>query len=678
MSKPLQRFYRFASEDQWNACLFLGADRETGKSRSTVSPFAPYAVPGKRFASQGCRAPAIACDEELFWRDEAGHLLRIPYADDGPTTATAPFGPAARLVATEDSLWVADGALQVFARDSLTRRLLLASTGVIDITGDGRGGVFALIGSEVVRFDCAGRRTARFPIAADDPSALVHLSGSGRLAVLGQGRSRLTWVSARDGETDFTLPISAIRVCFEAQALGSDGGARIVLAGSDGAAFGGAHHALILDSEANPLGDVVLDEAPTGVAASRTLLLVTSGSGLTRFAASRTVSADSSDLGASLMTPVLRSPEEVRPWLRAEATVDLPQGCAIEIAFASTSDPAVRDRVSAIDAKLSIAERLARTRDAFDNWQSFTFQGDAAQLSSVPLSVPLYDLTDAYLIVAVKLIASPGGGLPVLTRLDVLYPGQSLMENLPVLYQRAAAGKGNYLRALVGVLESTTQNLDARIAALGSTIHPATAPAAWLDYVARWLGLPWDDAMSETQKRALLSRAADIAQGYGTRAALEALLEGLIPDGHFRVADVTAEHGFTVLGDSALPAMLSRLPMSGAELGSRLILGRARLPCDDGESETSRHIGRIRVDIGASAQEEAAWKPWLGALIQSLIPATATLTLNWVSPLAFAGDPRLGDELELDTSTDPHLGTDSVTGIARLPRRGPDPGTSLQ
>ena len=64
MSKPLQRFYRFASEDQWNACLFLGADRETGKSRSTVSPFAPYAVPGKRFASQGGLAPAIA-DEDV-------------------------------------------------------------------------------------------------------------------------------------------------------------------------------------------------------------------------------------------------------------------------------------------------------------------------------------------------------------------------------------------------------------------------------------------------------------------------------------------------------------------------------------------------------------------------------------------------------------------------------------
>ncbi|HWA89518.1 MAG TPA: phage tail protein [Rhizomicrobium sp.] len=676
MTKPLQTFYRFQSEDQWDACLFLGADRETAASRATVAPFAPFAVPGTRFPSQGGRAPAVACDQELVWCDEAGHLLRLPYADDRPSTARAPFGPPARLVATEDSLWAADGALQVFARDSLTRRLLLASGGVVDIAGDGRGGVFALIASEIVRFDCVGREIARFAAGIDDASQLAYLSSGNRLVVLGNGRTRLAWISARDGELLFTLPLSAVRVCFEARALASDGRARLVLAGSDGAAFGGAHHAVVLDGEANALGDVVLDEPPTGVALSRNLLLATSASGLTRFSAATTVPADSPDLSVSLMTPVLRSSQEVRPWLRAEASVSLPQGCAIEIAFASTGDPAVRDRVAAVDAKLPAGERQARMRAAFDNWQSFTFQGDAAISPDVPLSVPLYDVTDAYLVVAVTLIASPGGGLPVLTKLDVLYPGTSLMENLPVVYQRQAADKGNYLRALVGVLEATTQNLDARIQALGSMIHPATAPGNWLDYVARWLGLPWDDAMSLDQKRALIGRAADIAQGYGTRAALQALLESIVSKGRFRIVDATADHGFTVLGDSALPAMLSGLPIGAAELNNKLILGRARLSCD--ESETARHVGRIRVDVGASAAEEVAWKPWLEALVQALMPATATLALHWVGPLAFETDKRLGDEIVLDAPTDPHLGTDSVTGIARLPRRGPDPGTSLQ
>ena len=52
-------------------------------------------------------------------------------------------------------------------------------------------------------------------------------------------------------------------------------------------------------------------------------------------------------------------------------------------------------------------------------------------------------------------------------------------------------------------------------------LHPSTAPEPWLDFVARWLGLPWDDALSGEQKRALLSRAAILARSRGTRAGLE-------------------------------------------------------------------------------------------------------------------------------------------------------------
>ena len=61
------------------------------------------------------------------------------------------------------------------------------------------------------------------------------------------------------------------------------------------------------------------------------------------------------------------------------------------------------------------------------------------------------------------LIASPGAGIPVLSELAVLYPGETLMENLPSIYQRVERQPDSFLRALVGVLESTTQTLDARI-----------------------------------------------------------------------------------------------------------------------------------------------------------------------------------------------------------------------
>jgi phage tail-like protein len=248
------------------------------------------------------------------------------------------------------------------------------------------------------------------------------------------------------------------------------------------------------------------------------------------------------------------------------------------------------------------------------------------------------------------------------------------MENLPGIYQRAESQPESFLRSFVGVLESTTQTLDARIGNLGRNIHPETATGPWLDYVARWLGLPWDDALSLDQKRRIVSRADDIASGYGTRAGLEALLECLMPEipRRFRVVDLTADFGLAVVGGAAcegsrLPVVLGGLPSTATELGNKAILGRGRLPCADGESDAARLVGRIRIDVSANSQEQTTWEPWLRTLIGSMVPATARVLLRWLSGHAFRQTILLDDSVELDTAQEPHLGTDAVTGIARLP-----------
>ena len=129
------------------------------------------------------------------------------------------------------------------------------------------------------------------------------------------------------------------------------------------------------------------------------------------------------------------------------------------------------------------------------------------------------------------------------------------MEYLPAIYQRAEAEPGSFLRNLVGVLEATTQTLDGEIGAMGSKIDPDTAPVPWLNYVARWIGLPWDDALDETQKRALVKRANEIATKRGTRAGLEALLDCLMPGQppRYRVIDFTSEYSFATVGGCNLP-----------------------------------------------------------------------------------------------------------------------------
>jgi phage tail-like protein len=288
--------------------------------------------------------------------------------------------------------------------------------------------------------------------------------------------------------------------------------------------------------------------------------------------------------------------------------------------------------------------------------------------STASLSAPLFDVREPYIWVCVTLSATAGGSLPALSQLAVLYPGPTLMENLPAIYRRAEAQPGSFLRSLVGVLETTTQGLDGRIAKLGSLVHPSTAAGPWLDFIARWLGVPWDDAMDDAQKKRIIARASDLARGRGTRAGLEALLECLMPGvpPRFRITDATADVGFATIGGGdyrgcALPALLNMRTRWDAELDSNIVLGRVRLPCRGQVNDGAGQIaGHIRVEIAASSKERSAWEPWLATLVNEMVP---------VSTRALRGT-HLDGSLSLEGTPTPHLGDDAVIGVARLPEGG--------
>jgi phage tail-like protein len=401
-----------------------------------------------------------------------------------------------------------------------------------------------------------------------------------------------------------------------------------------------------------------------------------------------------------VLTPVLFSPdrEDQRRWLRADVTAALPEGSSIEIVVASTDVTATRDRLNAIaaDTAKAASQRVRELMSEPDVWHGRTVfhgVGSAADAPDRVFSAKLFDVRDRYLWVAITLTAAAGGRLPRLSEMAVRYPGRTLMEHLPSIYQREEARPDSFLRGLVGVLEATTQGIDARIAAMGRLIHRASAPAPWLDFIARWLGVPWDDALSDTQKRAIASCAAELARSRGTRAGLEALLDALIPGTprRFRILDATADYGFAVLGDascagSGLPAILGGRTAWSAELGSRSVLGHMRLPCDGQRDDGTYHLaGRVQIDVAATAAERKAWAPWLRRLIGEMAPVTARVRVRWVSSRLVPsgrldGSLTLQNEspFELDPAPSPHLGTDAITNLARLPDRGARLSTSGQ
>ena len=638
--------YRFSTAAHFDACLFDRADRSRGAG---LRPFAPF---------------------------ERVAILR-------ETSVTH----AGRTISTPRGLWVvaSESTVELYEEETLARLLRIELPGdrIIDLAGNGRHGIFVLVergpAIQAVPVDCTGHIGKRITFdRVAGATAFVYLRRAERFVILAE--ERLSWFHASGGAAIFVIAVPGMRPCFTAHALGSDGERRVFIAGADGPSFGGGAFVLIFDADGNRVGEVPLDprDVPvTGIAATRKALLVTGPRGLLRFAPAETIPAGAGEVSTTLVTPMLQSPdrEDARRWLRIEAAGNLPEGSTLEIAYAATDDVKLRDLLNGIanDASLTPSQRIRKLRGESEAWRPpIVFHG-----AGTSFAAPLFDVRERYLWVAVTLSAAPGSRLPEIKKLDVLYPGRTLMEHLPSIYQRAEAEPGNFLRALVGVLETTTQELDGRIASMAAQIHPSTAPGSWLDFLARWLGVPWDDALTLDQKKAIVLRAPELARGRGTRAGLETLLESLMPGTprRFRVTDATADFGFAFIGGegcagSALPAMLGGLTRWSAELGSRSYLGYMRLPCanqrDDG---TWQLAGRIRIDVAASAEERMAWEPWLLALIQEMVPLTVRVELRWVSAHALRGD-RLDGTLTLEAPPAPQLGSGAVIGLARLPDGG--------
>jgi len=247
MNADTLRSYRFATEAQWNACLFDRADRDSPAARAELRPFAPYARPAALYQTRGAHAPAVTRAGEILWRDDAGSGYRLPASDDEPESFPAPYAiaRAKRMVATPSGLWVAGDppdSLQLYETDTLARRLTveLPEVRVADIAGDGRDGIFALVTRDgvwrSVHADCAGRivETVTFE-GLSCATAFTFLRRPGRFMVLAEEhQQRLYGFPAQGGAAELSLAVAALRPCFTAVALGGDSRGRIFLGGADG------------------------------------------------------------------------------------------------------------------------------------------------------------------------------------------------------------------------------------------------------------------------------------------------------------------------------------------------------------------------------------------------------------------------------------------------------------
>jgi phage tail-like protein len=610
----------------------------------------------------------------------------------GPFPAPDPLAHSSRLIANTRGIWAMDkqaGTIHCYQSGSFTKLVSaeLAGLRLMDLVYlDCKVlGVLAHGGTGwlLLSVDCEGQFIARTPLGClHDAIGCTFLRESQQLVVLtGGDHPRLFWYTLDGGPPKQTLAVALRYPCCKCFCIaGSD--SIYVAAWSDG-----QNAVLVLDADGAPADIVPIapSDAPmTGLAATGDSFYLTGPRGLLRFSLTSQVPAGSGEIACTYLSPMMQSPdaESTTYWLRADCTATLPDGCSLEISAASTSSTEIRDRINAIagDNRHLPAHRIETILGEAGLWQHTTlFHGESPAAAPDTFSAPLFDMNGRYLWLAITLRASSEARLPSVREFAVFYPGHGLMEYLPALYrfetlggQRNPIRNDGFARALVGVLEATTQDVDAKIRSMGANIDPATAPEEWLNYVARWLYLPWDDALSLDQKHALVNHAAELTRLRGTRAGLQLLLQCLLPGMpvRFRVTDSTADNGFAMLDcDARLPVMLAGFPRGRAELGPHAMLGRMRLPCSDQPDDpVARWLGKVRVEIAATALEKQAWEPWLKTLLMTYLPATVSLVLSWTTLHSLrSGAPVLDDSLVIEAETLPHLGSDAITGLARLP-----------
>jgi phage tail-like protein len=585
-------------------------------------------------------APALrGAEPEVVLVDRYGDL----FADGarGPR-----IGAATRLVADSERIWaLSEGRLFQLDRATLHVLAVRAADELRDVAADGRGGLWLLAGSELLRI---GSRVGE-PVRVRDlgtPAEAIASVGK-RIAVLRRAPDRID-IFAPGGAT-LTIELAALA------GGGWPAGGGIALSAA-------ADHFLVEAWRPGPSGEkrdaqfLLVDPGGNAVGSGSwrdgraPALLAAAGDDLVALFAERGAErllrfAGMADPGGERrLTPVLETISPGGSWHRADCEVRLPARATLAMRWAATDDEALRNAVDRrlADARLPMSGRLAAVESLLEgSWSpDFTYVG-TAEGNDPPaerLSLPLHEAAGRFLWIDLKLRRASSGGRPATEALTVTHEAHSLMDDLPALYRPDEAGRNLPMRRLVGVLEATTQEIDERIGRLAERLDPSRAPPHALPELAAMLGLPFHDALSIPMQRRLVAAAASILAGRGAEAGLLALLGAIFPDRPIRVEDRTELLVPLTLGGGAcatgraLPAMLAGPSARVPRLNARLVLGRSGLcpatACDD---PLIAPAPEVLVSVPATGGERRRYASAVRELAEAMIPAGVRLRLRWTA-----------------------------------------------
>lgn len=681
--------YDFHSLDQWQACLQDRIVTERKAHSALLSIMQPWQAEPVTFESQVIGQPFYRSKDELLWAAQGGFVAGARSDKNclGPLPVDDWLVQSKCIVVSDGYLWSwkSDSIIQAHDNESFTLcHSFTLPMRIIDVAAYVDNSVLILgINEErtvIWRLNCQGRCAVQMEsLPVRNAIAFAYLSSRREVVILtGGDRPGLHWFELGSHTATQCVPVTRYSNCFTADRIASMGGNEIVLVGAD---IEEHHGAVIVDAEGLERQRLSWRQdwgAAIGLASDAAHLAIATRSGVLEFGKTEHVPTSLPGIDATVLTPVLRASHRssAAPWLRADIQVHLPAGSQLNLFVLSTNDPETRAQLEAVgrDRSSTIQSRWHTFLAHPDlTSKALAFSGsDGGDDAFVTCAVPLFDVLDEYIWVGIQLIANGGAAVPKVQRLQVYYHCPSLMDYLPAIYQRDATSPGNFLRSLIGVIETSSQALDKQIEDLGTLIAPEHANDQWLDYMASWLGVPWNQNLSTLQKRAVLDRAEELTSLRGTRLGLVALLACVMgATNRFRIGDETADNGFAVLGGaecrgSELPALIGGEGLDSATLDSQAILSKSYLPLQDQTTDPAASFcGRIRILLAASARERRCWEEWIEPLIAQVMPLGTSLEIHWVGPQFFDHD-RLEMETSLTDLRAARLGTDAVTGLAVL------------
>lgn len=637
-----------------------------------------------------------AQSEGVAWNDEFGVKC-------GPFEIDEPFATSRRLLVDRYCFWAfRQNAVAQYERSTLERNPLTPvaalsaaeTASIVDIAPDGGCGVWCLLAEggrpALARIDSRGQAAGRLSLPPEivEATELAMLDRGATLALLAPADRRLFLIDAGTGALKRAVYIAALDGDRPVKRLASDGmGTLALCVGTQQSVWA----LYLLDRTGEIVQGPLSPEFPkteggvvelSDVALGGGRLWIASPQGLWRLEQSDASNSEKST--AELLTPLLHSPTRSgeKGWQQAEIEIDLPEGASIDVSFLATDDPRIADEIRQIAANESLPQKVRMTSIwallSNDIKAPKPYVATGGPEFSGQVKIPLFTCHEEFLVMRIKIDLPPLVRSPILRRIRIGYPEQSLMRRLPAVFSGPEGDPDGVLRRVVGVVEATSIELDARIASIGRMIEAETAPEDWLDYIGSWLDLPWHDALHPGSKRLLLQNAGELLAWRGTRRGLVLLLECLAgPGAIVEVNDVMADRSAMVLGGGGIPGTPVRGLLAGKRrdaptLGGRAVVGRTRLGCKDDASKPLDILTPwIGIVVGSAAEYRTRNAPHLAHALAQYLPAGVRHNSQWrLAPAKDLDDP---DALILEArepgtlSRNVEIGRTTLAGRSRTP-----------